>query len=471
MSPPPAAKPAVSKQIGDTKPSSRFVPKISDIETLGTSTKQRGHDFTKFLKSIHHHALTNFRNSKDISKAILEFSDPFTALKQTTLTLAEIRKIHKLNPTPPVSGESDDHKFIREADNADRRDEVKLLYSIQLKSNSERERDLTNNLTVLWATIMGQCTPALQEEVHGDPDYMEKSSVFDSVWLLQSLQKITAGVNKTTNKYHSAFKATKKFYSTHQNNTEGIDEFYNRFENAKDLVSLFNAGVVDLGPLLAAEKTQDSTATKESTMQKFLAVALVMNANKTRYESLWNKLENDLLVGQDSYPKTIGDATHLLTNWKASTSAPTVHQPHQPKDRKPPPGGDGVNFVSTTWAALVPLPANDDFSALTGFDPTRPTLAPSRKPPHNISPDIECVKCKKKGHYATACPFAIAANLFQFQFERPSVQLNQSQAQRILAAGSIIVDSGSTFNCFCEQNLISGVQSCEPFTTFSNGGA
>ena len=79
-----------------------------------------------------------------------------------------------------------------------------------LKSNFEREKDLTQNLTILWATIMGQCTPALQEEVHGEPDYMSKCAAFDSVWLLQSLQKITAGVNKTTNKYYSVFKATKK---------------------------------------------------------------------------------------------------------------------------------------------------------------------------------------------------------------------------------------------------------------------
>ena len=40
---------------------------------------------------------------------------------------------------------------------------------------------------------------------------------------------------------HSKFKANKKFYSTHQNTNEGIDEFYNRFENAKDLVIKFTA--------------------------------------------------------------------------------------------------------------------------------------------------------------------------------------------------------------------------------------
>ena len=62
---------------------------------------------------------------------------------------------------------SESAQFVREAGNADCRDEVKLLYSIQLKSKSEHEEDLTHqNLTILWATIMGQCTPALQEEVH-----------------------------------------------------------------------------------------------------------------------------------------------------------------------------------------------------------------------------------------------------------------------------------------------------------------
>ena len=119
----------------------------------------------------------------------------------------------------------------------------------------------------------------------------------------------------------------------------------------------------------------------------------------------------------------------------------------------------------------MPLPANDDFSALAGFDPTRPTLAPSSKFPHKISADIECVQCKKKGHYATACPFIVATSLFQYcEFVRPSVQLNQSQTQSILLPGSIIVDSGSTFNCFREYNLVSDIHSCDPFNTFSNGG-
>ena len=162
---------------------------------------------------------------------ILEFTDPYAELRQTTSSLIQIRRNNNgLDLMPPVLVDETDYaKFMREADNADRKDEVKALYNIHLKSNSECEKDLPQNLTIMWATIMRQCTPALQEEVHGEPDYiMSKCAAFNGVWLLQSLQKITAGVNKSTNKYYSAFKATKKFYGTQQSPTEGIDEYHNR---------------------------------------------------------------------------------------------------------------------------------------------------------------------------------------------------------------------------------------------------
>jgi len=65
--------------------SSQFIPKTPGIEILDTSTEQRGHNFAKFLKSIHHHAMTTFRHSKDISSAFLEFKDPLAVLRLHTL--------------------------------------------------------------------------------------------------------------------------------------------------------------------------------------------------------------------------------------------------------------------------------------------------------------------------------------------------------------------------------------------------
>jgi hypothetical protein len=116
-------------------------------------------------------------------------------------------------------------------------------------------------------------------------------------------------------------------------------------------------------------------------MQKNLAVAHIMNANKAKYESLWNKLENDLLAGQDSYPTSISGATHLITNWKVNNT-PIRQQPPPNNRDNHTGGGRNVTFVQ------VPLPANDDYLALPGYDPTQPTCAPSRKHPHNITAHI-----------------------------------------------------------------------------------
>ena len=247
-----------------------FTPKISKIESLASSSENKNQDFSKFQKSLHHHVLTTFKNSKDLSTAILDFADPLAAIRQHTPSLTEIRTRHNLGLQGPTANETDAQKFIRESENSDRTDTAKILFNNEIKLAAERERDVVQNLTILWATIIGQCTPALQEEIQGEPDYVAKSTAFDSVWLLQTLQKITAGVNKTTNKYFSVFKAAKSFYLTQQGFNESLDDYYGRFEAAKDLVLLFDADVIKIDDLLAIEQATNPNATKESVMQNIL---------------------------------------------------------------------------------------------------------------------------------------------------------------------------------------------------------
>ncbi len=81
----------------------RFVPKIADIETLATCSEHKGQDFAKFQKSLYHHVLTTFRNSKDMSKAILEFTDPHIALKKTQPSLSDIRTVQMIKKARPTS--------------------------------------------------------------------------------------------------------------------------------------------------------------------------------------------------------------------------------------------------------------------------------------------------------------------------------------------------------------------------------
>ena len=186
---------------------------------------------------------------------------------------------------------------------------------------------------------------------------------------------------------------------------------------------LFNVDIVDAEELFKAEKTTDPSTTKDIVLQKYIAVALVMNANKTKYESLWNKLD-DLLVGQDSYPITIRGATHLLTNWRVNTT--TNNRNGQgggggggrgnggDAGRNGGNGGGGAGPAVSFAQAQILIPANKDLSKLAGYDSTRPHSAPSRKLPHHISDHITCTRCNNKGHYATACPFIVESAIQLF---------------------------------------------------------
>jgi len=108
--------------------------------------------------------------------------------------------------------------------------------------------------------------------------------------------------------------AVKTFYLTLQGSNEGIDEYFARFETAEELVQPFDEDVIDTDELLKTEKVVNQKATEETVTQKYFAMCLVMNGNRNKYESLWNKLENDLLMEQDSYPTTLSAATQILTN-------------------------------------------------------------------------------------------------------------------------------------------------------------
>ena len=411
--------------------------------------------------------MTTYKNSKDLSGCIMDFEQPITKIEKERMSLIDIRKSDNMYAIEiPKSGESEEDKFIRESNNADKRMMLQTIYTQHIKSISDRLQQCEQNLTILWNDIIGQCSPALQEELHGAPDYTSKSSVYDAVWLLQTLQRLTAGANKTTNKYFSVFGAAKSFFNTVQHNNEPLDEFYTRFESAKDLVELFDAKIIDLSSILAFEQKSNPSLTMRDIEQKFFAMSLVLNANKKRYEGLWIKLQNDLLMGQDSYPTTIGAATHLLANWK-SDSTPSNRDRGNDRDGN----SNGQPHAPNIQFAQIPIPADNDFSRLPGYNSARPHMVPSRKPPHNITPHITCSRCNKPGHYASACPFLLTGTPQLFQCA-PTIgyQFTATTQPAVFEPGCIIVDSGSSFNSVRDLFVLSSVQPCPPFDSITNGG-
>jgi len=83
-----------------------------------------------------------------------------------------------------------------------------------------------------------------------------------------------------------SIQGSKNIYLTQQGSNEGVDEYFASFETARELVQLFDANVIDTDELLKTEKVVNQNATKDTVTQKCLAMCLIMNANRNKYESL-----------------------------------------------------------------------------------------------------------------------------------------------------------------------------------------
>lgn len=101
---------------------------------------------------------------------------------------------------------------------------MRELQQAEMKIYADRQKVVVNNLTVLWGIVIGQCTPMLQEELRAEEDYDIKSSEYDSIWLLKTLQRVTAGINKTTNVYYSLLHALEEFYTIKQRENESVED-------------------------------------------------------------------------------------------------------------------------------------------------------------------------------------------------------------------------------------------------------
>ncbi len=74
--------------------------------------------------------------------------------------------------------------------------------------------------------------------------------------------------------------------------------------------------VFDNSGLIALEQAEDRSITSADVDQRFLAMIFIENVCMVRYTALWTDLTNSVATKTDKYPKTLSEATYLLTHWK-----------------------------------------------------------------------------------------------------------------------------------------------------------
>ena len=91
---------------------------------------------------------------------------------------------------------------------------------------------VTTGLSKVYNLVWGQTTSALQAVIKSVEDYEEKSLAYDPIWLLQTLKRLIAGVDKKGNKQANLFDALYLFMTMKQGVEESCDSFQRRQMNA-----------------------------------------------------------------------------------------------------------------------------------------------------------------------------------------------------------------------------------------------
>jgi hypothetical protein len=311
--------------------------------------------------------MTEFKNPADIIVAVRDIADPMKPLMKNMPKLSDLMDDMALTPT--------------ERTDATMLESLGKLHAEEMKVFAARRAMLRQNKTKAYGVIWGQCSPALQSELMGEPKFKDKSASFDCIWLLETLNLLSAGVDKNSNVYMSTFHAMKGFYSMRQSPTETMEAYHSRFESAVATAILSKGNLFGHDRLSEYERDVKGnvTSTDAAVKDGYLAMAFLENSDPHRFSGLWTQLKNSMLLGHNDYPSNLTSAYDLLCNFKPVGAA-----------RRTDNSAVNVNFVQKP----------------TTPDATPATDAPAPTPGNNgvLSALTFCYNCRLHGHIARFCP-------------------------------------------------------------------
>eukprot|EP00957_Ditylum_brightwellii_P060834 4618602-Ditylum_brightwellii.AAC.1 len=98
------------------------------------------------------------------------------------------------------------------------------IWKEKLSKHNRRIKLIEDNMEKLCGIVMGQCTESLKSEIKGENDYEDAEMDSNALWLLQTVKKISAGINKKKNEV--------------QKPGESLDTFQKQFRSAVQTLEL-----------------------------------------------------------------------------------------------------------------------------------------------------------------------------------------------------------------------------------------
>jgi hypothetical protein len=158
----------------------------------------------------------------------------------------------------------------------------------------------------LYDLIWGQCSESLRSRLRGFDDYPKYSQNADSLTLLKGIRAEMTGFRNKQYLSHALHKTMRDFYNLaqgkHRSNQEYYDEFNSMVLTAEESGATIGAHPGSITKIILSttvdptKPTPDEqiTAVKTAT-DRYLAVAFLLSADRIRYGTLIEEIENEFL--------------------------------------------------------------------------------------------------------------------------------------------------------------------------------
>jgi len=298
----------------------------------------------------------------------------------------------------------------------------------------------------LFATVYGQCTPALVSKMEAHAEFDEANSKKDGIALLKIIQTLVHTFDVTrSDEITEGVKMMSTLFHLRQDKTESLIQYKERFE--AQVQSMDMMGMIEFpsffNKVIAKRHGRiiPTTSDKEEAQKQVLASAFLEGANE-KYKVYRKELSNSVLNGRNDYPKTITDAFQIMS---ARSDEPPLVQI---------PDAHGLAFAQTAQAmtAQAAAAAAAMAAATAVADPA-------------WWADAMCYNCRQIGHISTHCPNPPRSN-----------QGNQSGAAMAQGDGGlsnecVLLDNQSTCSIFGNGRLLQNIRKARgTMTIFTLGG-
>ena len=196
--------------------------------------------------------------------------------------------------------------------------EYKIIYRAEVDSWTRRKDTYRSNIGRAYALLYERCNKAMQTKLQSRKDFETMKG--DPFKLLEAIKGHSVSYQENKYPMNTITDAIRNIVNLKQKEDESLIDYTRRFKVARDVLKSQLGGplvLTEVAKELPGYDANNSSKIKECTeqaYQQWLSFVYVANTDHAKYGTLLTGLSSQYALGQNQYPKTLVDATNVLSN-------------------------------------------------------------------------------------------------------------------------------------------------------------